>query len=112
MLDTLILEFYPDREQRRKITNRKPNDGVPEIIAEMGLREAYVWLPIWNAHEQFWKDRGDVVPHTFSRHASVHGASKRQYSKRNCVQVLMLVTSLIGYADQLAKRYRATDESG
>jgi len=48
----------------------------------------------------------------FSRHASVHGASKTQYSKRNCVQVLMLVTSLIGYADQLAKRSRAEDESG
>lgn len=112
VLDTLIMEFFPDREQRRKITNRKPSDGVPEIIAEMGLHRAYVWLPIWHAHEQFWKDKGDAVPHTFSRHASVHGASKTQYSKRNCVQVLMLVTSLIGYTDQLAKRYRAEDESG
>ena len=78
----------------------------------MGLHRAYVWLPIWHAHEQFWKDKGDAVPRTFSRHASVHGASKTQYSKRNCVQVLMLVTSLIGYTDQLAKRYRAEDESG
>lgn len=107
VLDTLIMEFYPDREQRKKITNRKPgSDEVPEILGGMGLREAYVWLPIWNAHEQFWKDKGDSVPYTFSRHASVHGASKRQYSKRNCVQVLMLVTSLIGYADGLAKRHR------
>lgn len=112
VLDTLIMEFYPDREQRRKITNRKPGSKeVPEIIEGMGLREAYVWLPIWNAHEQFWKDKGDAVPYTFSRHASVHGASKRQYSKRNCVQVLMLVTSLIGYADQLAKNYRAKELS-
>lgn len=112
VLDTLIMEFYPDREQRKKITNRKPgSDNVPEIIGGMRLREAYVWLPIWNAHEQFWKDKGDSVPYTFSRHASVHGASKRQYSKRNCVQVLMLVTSLIGYADQLAKGYRAKEQS-
>ncbi len=37
VLDTLIMEFFPDREQRRKITNRKPSDEVPEIIAEMGL---------------------------------------------------------------------------
>ncbi|OLT39527.1 hypothetical protein BJF86_08355 [Serinicoccus sp. CNJ-927] len=108
VLDTLIMEFYPDRDQRRKITNRKRGSKqVPDLIDEMGLREAYVWLPIWNAHEQFWKDKGDSVPYTFSRHASVHGASRRQYSKRNCVQVLMLATSLIGYADQLAKNYRA-----
>lgn len=113
VLDTLIMEFYPNREQRKQITNRR-NDSteVPAIIARMALREAYVWLPIWNAHGQFWKDKGDSIPYPFSRHASVHGASKRQYSKRNCVQVLMLVTSLIGYADQLVKRYRAKGESG
>ena len=29
--------------------------------------------------------------------------SSRQFSKSNCIQVLMLVTSLIGYADQEAR---------
>lgn len=103
-LDTLIYRFYPDRKARGVITNRKKGADVPEAIEEMGVREALVWLPIWNAHEQFWKHRGDTVPHYYSRHASVHGVSSRQFSKRNCVQVLMLVTSLLGYADRVARK--------
>lgn len=98
-LDTLIYRFHPETMTRKAITNRKKGAGVPDTIEEMGVREALVWLPIWNAHEQFWKDKGDRVPHYYSRHASVHGVSSRQFNKRNCVQVLMLVTSLIGYAD-------------
>lgn len=109
VLDTLIMEFYPDRKERTTITNRRrDDDAVPEVIDQMALHQSYVWLPIWNAHMQFWKDKGDTVPYPYSRHASVHGASKRQYSKRNCIQVLMLVTSLVGYADRLAKA-RGTD---
>jgi hypothetical protein len=100
-LDTLIYRFYPDQAARRLITNRKKGADVPDAIDEMGVHEAMVWLPIWNAHEQFWKHKGDEVPRYYSRHASVHGVSSRQFSKRNCVQVLMLVTSLVGYADRL-----------
>lgn len=100
-LDTLIYRFYPDQAARRAITNRKKGSDVPDAIDEMGIRAAMVWLPIWNAHEQFWTHKGDEVPRQYSRHASVHGVSSRQFSKRNCVQVLMLVTSLIGYADRL-----------
>ncbi|AEI09869.1 hypothetical protein CRES_1516 [Corynebacterium resistens DSM 45100] len=102
-LDTLIYRFYPDQAARRLITNRKKGADVPAAIDEMGVHEAMVWLPIWNAHEQFWKHKGDKVPNYYSRHASVHGVSSRQFSKRNCIQVLMLVTSLIGYADQEAR---------
>jgi hypothetical protein len=100
-LDTLIYRFYPDRAARGLITNRKKGADVPDAIDEMGVYEAMVWLPIWNAHEQFWKHKGDKVPHYYSRHTSVHSVSARQFSKRNCVQVLMLVTSLIGYIDRL-----------
>lgn len=107
-LDTLISRFYPNKEARRSITNRKKGANVPETIDEMGVREAFVWLPIWNAHEEFWKHKGDQVPHYYSRHASVHSVSSRQFSKRNCVQVLMLVTSLIGYAGQITAARRRT----
>lgn len=102
-LDTLIYRFYPDHSVRKVITNRRKDADVPDAIDEMGVHGAMVWLPIWNAHEQFWKHKGDEVPRHYSRHASVHGVSSRQFSKRNCVQVLMLVTSLIGYADRMAR---------
>lgn len=102
-LDSLIYGFYPDREERQVIAGRKKGAEVPEEIRQMGVRAAFVWLPIWNAHETYWRDRNDKIPRHFSRHASVHAVSARQFSKRNCVQVLMLVTSLIGFADQLAR---------
>ena len=102
-LDKLIYRFYPDQDARRLVTNRKKGADVPGAIDEMGVHETMVWLPIWNAHEEFWKHKGDKVPHYYSRHASVHGVSSRQFSKRNCIQVLMLVTSLVGYADQVAR---------
>lgn len=101
-LDSLILQLNPDVSKRCAITIRERDSDVPQVIDEMDVREAFVWLPIWNAHEQFWKKNGDKVPYYYSRQASVHGVSSRQFNKRNCVQVLMLVTSLIGYADRLA----------
>ena len=98
-LDTLIYRFYPDKNIRRSITNRTKDQDVPSVIDEMDVHRSMVWLPIWNAHAQFWKDKGDQIPYDYSRHASVHGVSTKQFSKRNCVQVLMLVTSLLGYED-------------
>lgn len=101
-LDTLISRFYPDRQKRKEITNRKKGAQMPDAISDMGIREAYVWLPVWNAHQEFWQHKGDRIPNDYSRHATVHGVSKTQFNKRNCVQSLMLASSLIGYANQLA----------
>lgn len=101
IFDTLIFRIYPERKVRTKITTREPGGDVPEPINGMGIRDVSVWLPIWNAHEQFWPNQGVPVPWEYSRHATVHKVSRKQYSQRNTIQVLMLVTSLIGYADQL-----------
>lgn len=105
-LDTLVSRFHTDREERKKITNRAKGGAMPDKLRNMGVRRAYVWWPVWNAHEQFWKHKGDRIPHDFSRHATIHGVSKTQFSKRNCVQSLMLVSSLVGYANQLARSAR------
>lgn len=99
-LDTLISRFFPDIKDRKYIINRKKEADVPDIIKEMAVHKAMVWLPIWNAHEEFWKHKGHKTPRYYCRHASVHSVSSRQFSKRNCVQALMLVTSLIGYAER------------
>jgi hypothetical protein len=60
-----------------------------------------VMLPIWAAQKRFERHKGDPVPHVFSRHGSVHAVSARQYNKRNGALALMLVTSLIGFANGL-----------
>lgn len=107
VLDTLISKFYPGeagKQERRAITNRKPQEQVPRVITKMHLHESMVWLPIWNAHAQFWEHKNDVVPFPYSRHATVHAVSKRQYSKRNTAQALLLATSLLGYAQKVAQR--------
>lgn len=97
VLDTLIRRFVPDPKVRRSLTNHRNGANVPDVFDDLSLRQGLVWLPIWNAHKAFWVDKGDSVPRVYSRHASVHGVSRRQFSKRNCLQVLMLVTSLVGY---------------
>lgn len=97
VLDTLIRRFVPDLKMRRSLTNHRNGANVPDVFDGLNLRQGLVWLPIWNAHKVFWVDKGDRVPRVYSRHASVHGVSRRQFSKRNCLQVLMLVTSLVGY---------------
>ena len=102
ILDTLISYFYPDQENRRKIIGHQRSASVPDEIKAMEIRDALVWLPIWHAHEQFWASRGDSIPNDrYSRHASVHAVSVDQYNKENCIQVMMLVASLIAYAEQI-----------
>lgn len=101
IFDTLISRFFPDQKTRRNITNREPDAAVPETINGMGSRDVSVWLPVWNAHKKFWPNRGIPVPWEYSRHATVHKVSCKQYTQRNTIQSLMLVTSLIGYADRL-----------
>ncbi|WP_157940109.1 hypothetical protein [Arthrobacter ruber] len=107
-LDTLITKLLPERHARNPITKRKMGHPVPTVIEEMGLHQAFVWLPIWNSHGEFWASNGDKIPSDYSRHATVHAVSKTQYSKRNCIQALMLVTSLLGYSQQIIDQ--ATDE--
>ncbi len=103
-LDTLITKLIPDATRRSPITKRKTGHPVPAAIDDMGLRRVFVWLPIWNSHGKFWASKGHNVPSDYSRHASVHAVSRVLYSKRNCIQALMLITSLLGYTQQLIDR--------
>lgn len=102
-LDTLITELVPDLKERRILTKKKRGADIPDVIDEMDVHSAFVWLAVWNGHREFWVTKGDQIPYVYSRHATVHAVSRRQYSKRNCVQSLMLLTSLISWADEHAR---------
>lgn len=77
-------DFTPGK---RNLTN--------EAYEEFTIREFIAFAPIWQAYQQFFVSNGDKIPMTFSRNATVHTVSSRQYSRRNAVQGLMLVTSLL-----------------
>ena len=63
------------------------------------FRIAMVLGPIWAAHGTYSPSAGDRIPTTFSRHASAHGVSRRQYSRINATLSLMHVTALIKMLD-------------
>lgn len=101
-IDTLVTALVPNQQERRALTKKKPGTAVPDLIEEMDVHTALVWLAVWNGHLEFWVKNGDAIPYDFSRHATVHAVSRRQYSKRNCLQSLMILTSLISWADEHA----------
>lgn len=82
------------RKNRYDYTPGKKNP-TNKAYEEFTIREFIAFAPIWQAYQQFFVSNGDKIPTTFSRNATVHTVSSRQYSRRNAVQGLMLVTSLL-----------------
>lgn len=97
-LDSLIIKLIPDKPSRKKITIHTPEADAPLNAETESLRQLLTWLPVWNAHKTFRPWTADKPPREFNRHASVHYARNRQYSKRNCIQALLLTTGVIRYA--------------
>ena len=100
-LDTVHQNFWgPNKQKRIVISNHKEGDELPQLIKNMNFLDIFVFAPIWNSHMKFLGYAGDEPPAEYSRHASVHGVSRQQYKLENCIQVLMLVTSLLVYVDK------------
>lgn len=100
VLDTLM-QTHLTKAERKAMTTHTKSKKHPAVIDDLELRQAYVMLPIWRSYESYWASNGDPIPTIYSRHASAHGVSTRQYSKRNTVQALMLVTSYAGLLNGL-----------
>lgn len=90
LLDTVLRAEFSATD-RKSITGQRARldiDGYP-------LRVAIVLGGIWGAHGEFWPENGDKVPRAYSRHGTVHGVSRRQYSRINAVLALMHVVSIL-----------------
>lgn len=60
--------------------------------------------------QKFFPDDKELpVPHTFNRNATAHTVSAKQYARRNAVQSLMIVSSLIYFSDREARRVEDSD---
>ncbi len=90
LLDSILRSEFTSGD-RKTITNQRDRLD----IEDYPLRLALVLGGIWGAHGEFWPDRGEKIPLRFSRHASAHGVSKRQYSRVNAAISLMHVTALL-----------------
>lgn len=67
------------------------------------FRTAIVMAAVWSAHERYSGQLGvSEVPRKYSRHASVHGVSRRQYTKVNAILSMMHVVSVLRLAQDRA----------
>jgi len=104
LLDTVVNGYFG--KQRYDLT---PN-GKTTTTAEyekFTLREFIAFAPLWQAYQKYKTEDGDPIPNTFSRHASVHGVSARQFSRRNAVQAVLFVSSLLLFLDEEASALEA-----
>jgi hypothetical protein len=96
LLDSILGQHF-DETTCGKLTGRKRVDRLD--VKEYEFEVAMVLAPVWRAHEKF-RLRKDLIPDTFTRHASVHAVSRRQYSRVNAVVALMLVASTLKFLDE------------
>jgi hypothetical protein len=95
LLDTILRKEFTTGD-RKSITNQKDRFDIEEYPPRVAL----VLGGIWGAHGQYWPERGEQIPLRFSRHASAHGVSKRQYSRINAIISIMHVTALLRVIQQ------------
>ncbi|MTB70926.1 hypothetical protein GGG17_02850 [Arsenicicoccus sp. MKL-02] len=103
LLDVLNQRHLP-RIWGGPVKRGKAAPTVEDALASLAISDpwgTYIVHVVWQAWASYRLSNGDPVPHTFSRHASVHSPGPRQYSRRNAVQALMIVTSTMAYLNGL-----------
>jgi hypothetical protein len=90
LLDSILRSEFTDKD-RGVITNQKHRFNIDDAPMRVGI----VLGGIWGAHGEYWPSNGDKIPTNFSRHASAHAVSKRQYSRINAAIAFMHVTALL-----------------
>ncbi|KQP63523.1 hypothetical protein [Nocardioides sp. Leaf285] len=99
VLDTVVNDYFG--KQRYDLTPNRNTTDAGEYD-NFTMLEFIAFAPLWKAYQQYRPDKGDLVPRTFSRHASVHGVGSRQFSRRNAVQAVLFVSSLLVFLDEEA----------
>jgi hypothetical protein len=67
-------------------------------LSKLALRALLVLGPLGVGHADYHP--GDAVPRAFSRHATAHGVSPRQYTRVNSLIALMNATSLLCWLER------------
>lgn len=107
LLDSMVNTYFG--AHRYLYTPDKRGKRTNAAYDEFTAHEYIALAPIWQAWQKFFPNEGLPVPHTFSRNATAHTVSTKQYTRRNAVQSLMIVSSLIYFFNGEARRLEDRD---
>ncbi|SLH76897.1 hypothetical protein [Mycobacteroides abscessus] len=102
LIDSLLTRCFG--EERKNYVPDKHGRRTTEAYDQFTVRQFIVFAPMWRAYQRYSVPDGDQVPSTFSRHATAHTVSPRQFNRRNAVQGLLFATSLLLFFDEQAAR--------
>lgn len=95
-----IVNTYFGKDRYLYTPNRRTTSNA--AYEEFSAHEYIAFAPVWQAWQQFYPDKGDPVPTTFSRNGTAHSVSARQFTKRNAVQGLMIACALLAFLNKQA----------
>jgi hypothetical protein len=93
LVDAILRSYFGS--DRYKYTPDKKGKRTKDAYDEFSVRQFIAFAPMWQTYQQFFVTDGDKVPTTFSRNATAHTVSRRQFNRRNAVQGLMVACSLL-----------------
>lgn len=99
LVDAIVTAYFGKDRYKYTPSKRTPTS---DAYDEFTIREFVAFAPMWQAYQQFFVSNGDKVPTSFSRNATAHTVSPRQFNRRNAVQGLMLACSLLYRLDEEA----------
>ncbi|GLH99920.1 hypothetical protein [Phytohabitans aurantiacus] len=105
LVDAILNAYFG--KDRYKYTPDRNGKRTKDAYDEFSIRQFTAFAPMWQAYQQFFVTDGDKVPTTFSRNATAHTVSPRQFNRRNAVQGLMLACSLLYRLDEEAASVEA-----
>ncbi|MFC6088104.1 hypothetical protein [Saccharothrix lopnurensis] len=105
LIDALVGVRFGD--DRKNYTPDRSGKRTTEAYDDLEIHEFIAFAPLWQAYQQFFVEKGDAVPETYSRHATAHTVSPRQYNRCNAMQALMFACSMLSYLDFERSQIRA-----
>jgi hypothetical protein len=100
LVDALVNTYFG--KNRHLYTPDKRGNRTNAAYDEFGAHEYIAFAPVWQAWQKFFPDEGQPVPSTFSRNATAHTVSAKQFTRRNAIQGLMIVCGILVFLDEQA----------
>jgi hypothetical protein len=98
LMDSMVNTYFG--KNRYLYTPDKRGKRTNAAYDEFTAHEYIALAPIWKAWQKYFPDEGLPIPYTFSRNATAHTVSTRQYTRRNAIQGLMILSGVIYFLDR------------